>query len=581
MTSRRAPARTGTHMRLVIQLVAILSIAVLPLGLISVFQTSAVLKESRALSEVALLQKTSEIISGERELIQSAIGAARALSSATSVLNASGSTCVNILSRVVEQNEHYSFAGYVSADNELRCASNGARGTISAGDVFTASESDDLQVTTGPSGVLNGQLVLGVGVPVFEADRYLGSVWIAIPYTAPNRMLSNGQKEVDLVIFDVKGEILATEAFTDDRRAPLPSQVTLQDLSKEPTLTFRDLNRAGDLRDFAVVPIIENVVYGLGSWEPQDTGILPIASQKIALYFPLLMWIAAMLVAYFGVNRLVIRHIYRLRNWMLMYLRGRRDFSDAQLDRAPEELEIVAETFRNMTVQLSEHEARRNEDLAEKTVLLKEVHHRVKNNLQLIASIMNMQIRKATSQEARTLLRRVQDRVMALSSVHRILYTAPKLSLVQASDLLEGIVSQLVAAGTMEEAGRHIEISTHFCPAEISPDQALPLSLLATEATINAVKYCGAEEGEDAWIQIVLREQGNGVYCFSVVNSLPEDTPEQDKPDAESGLGARLMDSFVLQLDGEIEVNDLPNRYEIHVTFAAKEADLSDMKIDF
>ncbi len=569
------------HIRLVVQLIAILSIAMLPLGLISVYQTSNVLRETRSLSATALLQRTQSMTSAERELIQSAIGAAKATASAASVLRASADTCDRVLAKLVEQDEHYIFAGYVTETGELRCSSTGERHQLAEGDIFANNQANRTpQVETRSSQVLNGRVVLSVSVPVIDEGSYLGAVWIAIPYTIANQLLTGDDHAVDLLVFDAKGQVLASESFDDNRRIALPADIQLIDLVSGDARTFQHKNRAGVERDFAVVPIVEGIVYGLGSWELQHSGAQLGSTSTIALYFPLLMWAVAMVVAYFGVNRLVVRHIYRLRNWMRMYSAGQIDFSDASLDNPPEELEVVAQAFRNMACKLSEHVRLREEDLAEKTILLKEVHHRVKNNLQLISSIMNMQIRKSGSLEARILLRRVQDRVMALAAIHRTLYTARTLAVVPANHLLEAIVSQLVKVGGMEDGDRHISVSTHICPAEITPDQAVPLCLLATEAAMNAVKYAGPAGGKPAWMQMVLRDQGERVYCLSVVNSRDE-TAEFTDDGTTSGLGSQLIESFVMQLDGKLEVNDSPDRYEVHITFKAHDADTYAEQVDF
>ena len=228
----------------------------------------------------------------------------------------------------------------------------------------------------------------------------------------------------------------------------------------------------------------------------------------------------------------------------------------------------MADAFRAMTRRLSEQDRRREEDLQEKTVLLREVHHRVKNNLQLISSMMNMQIRATDSAEAQRLLRRVQDRVMALSAIHRYLYLARKLSLLRADTLLEDIIQQLVIVGTLDESGQQIKVATQLDPVEINPDQSVPLSLLATEAAMNAVKYCGVNAEGEAWINIALKSQDDGNLCLSIVNSRAGTDNDSAIDDASStGLGSRLIKSFATQLNGTLETEDLPDRFELHVVF--------------
>ena len=165
--------------------------------------------------------------------------------------------------------------------------------------------------------------------------------------------------------------------------------------------------------------------------------------------------------------------------------------------------------------------------------------------MQLISSMLNMQIRATGSLEAKHLLRRVQDRVMALSAIHRYLYLARKLSLVRADTLLEDIIQQLVIVGTLDDRGRQIAVTTALEPVEISPDQSVPLSLLTTEAAINAVKYCGMSRGTDAWINIALKAVSENSFCLSVVNSRAPDGHVAEEAEVTpidgSGLGSKLI----------------------------------------
>jgi two-component sensor histidine kinase len=421
-----------------------------------------------------------------------------------------------------------------------------------------------------PLEFLGGIATFSVTVPVIDEGSFVGTIWIAVPVSALNGALSQAGENVNLVLFKTDGDIIATEDYTENRRSVLPAGHSLQDLAASGRQTFRGESREGETRDFAVSPIVSGQVFVLGSWMPQGRGIqMPIFEQALALYFPFAMWAITIGVAYVGVHRLVIRHVRRLRSWMRLYASGGYDdLGAARLDDAPEELEVMADAFRAMTRRLSEQDRRREEDLQEKTVLLREVHHRVKNNLQLISSMMNMQIRATDSAEAQRLLRRVQDRVMALSAIHRYLYLARKLSMLRADKLLEDIIQQLVIVGTLDDSGQQIKVATDLDPVEINPDQSVPLSLLATEAAMNAVKYCGVNAEGEAWIHIALKSQGDGNLCLSIVNSRAGNENDSATDDASStGLGSRLIKSFATQLNGTLETEDLPERFELHVVF--------------
>lgn len=572
MTERSSALERFFRPKLALRLGLALSLAILPLGLISVFQTYEVLQERRVLSETALLAQTQEALSESRDLIQATLSVGRTLSDILTATAAPFDNCEGILRGVVDREPAYVFAGFVDPDLNVICASDGVppsdRSVTSLG---TELSSREIEVVTHSLEFVAGLATVSVLVPAFEGDDYRGVLWIAIQMNLLIEELAAASSDVDLVVFEDDGEIIATADFTDMRRAVLPENTTLADLVPLGRHTFRDTNRLGVTRDFAVVPLVPGKVFALGSWEPQQSGLVRLRyEQMFALYFPLLIWAITIAIAYIWVHYLVIRHVRRLRSWMRLYAAGRGDLDNARLDNAPDELEVVAESFRAMTRRLSEQEREREADLREKTVLLREVHHRVKNNLQLISSMLNMQIRATKSAEAKHLLRRVQDRVMALSAIHRYLYMARNLSMVRADTLLDGIIQQLVIVGTLDESGRKIGVATQFDAVEINPDQSVPLSLLATEAAINAVKYCGVTTGADAWINIALKDMGDGNFGLSVVNSYVAPTDEEkaaQDPDYGSGLGSKLIESFVAQLNGTLEINQHADRYELHVVF--------------
>ncbi|MBD12886.1 histidine kinase dimerization/phosphoacceptor domain -containing protein [uncultured Roseovarius sp.] len=573
MRSRLAALSGLWTPNLALQLGIGLSLAILPLGFVSVYQTYKVLEERQALSETALLEQTQQAVSESRDIIQSALSTAETLAITVSVFDTEEETCDAVMARVVEESPIYSFAGFVDDTLSLVCASNGGRQDLSnLASIRSELTGRRTEILMHPLEFIGGIATVSVAVPVFAAGQFRGTVWIAVPISALNDQLSTVVPDVDLVLFQSEGEIVATAEFSDFRRSVLPASHGLEDLADSGRQTFRDVNQDGITRDFAVVPIVGDRVLALGSWEPRHkSGWLPGYEGTFALYLPLAMWVITIIVAYIGVNHLVIRHVRRLRSWMRLYAAGRGGLDKARLDNAPEELEVVAEAFRAMTRRLSEQERRLEEDLNEKTVLLREVHHRVKNNLQLISSMLNMQIRATGSLEAKHLLRRVQDRVMALSAIHRYLYLARKLSLVRADTLLEDIIQQLVIVGTLDDRGRQIAVTTAMEPVEISPDQSVPLSLLTTEAAINAVKYCGMSRGTDAWINIALKSVSEDSFCLSVVNSRAPDghTAQEAEvtPIDGSGLGSKLIESFVAQLNGTLEISPQPDRYELHVVF--------------
>lgn len=561
------PPRRRFMRSLTSQLIAVLTVALLPLGLISLYQTSEVLEETRALSETALLGQTERAAERERTLIEGAFGAAAAAGAALLELRRGGDACGPMLARLVETGPRFVHAAFIGPDGATICSSDGqpaSLGDTERYETYRASPRRVVEIEAGaPEG---GPPVLTVGVPLVAGTSFLGYVTIGVPHAVAGPLNEETDRQAELLTFSAEGTILSAGPGLGDIARTLPAAHELAWYFGGAPRAFLGRNTLGEERVFAVVPIVDDTVYALGSWPPERS-----LNGAMALVFPLLMWIVSIFVAYFGLNRLVIRHVRRLQRRMRLYSAGHHEFGTVRLDRAPEELDEVAATFNTMTRTLNENERRREEDLQEKTVLLKEVHHRVKNNLQLISSIMNMQIRAAATDEARRVLRRVQDRVMGLATIHRYLYTARNLGTVRADTLLREIINQLgvVGSGGGEAA---VRISEHLDPVEITPDQSVPLSLLATEAATNAVKYVGRPRDEDPWISLVLKDLGGRKAVLSIVNSLGD--PVHDAlEDNGSGLGSRLIESFVTQLGGTLETEAGTDRFGIHVSFEIAEFD--------
>jgi two-component sensor histidine kinase len=181
-------------------------------------------------------------------------------------------------------------------------------------------------------------------------------------------------------------------------------------------------------------------------------------------------------VAWFAAEQLVTRYIRRLGRAIRAFASGSRVVGDLDMEGAPAEIREVGQAFLRMTDTILHDEAELEDTVHQREVLLREVHHRVKNNLQLIASIMNMQMRRAKSPETKALMRGLQERVMSLATVHKELYQTTGLDR-RARRRASGR-PRAADRGHGLGAGRTFRIETDFAPIPLAPDQAVPLSLL-------------------------------------------------------------------------------------------------------
>ena len=575
----RLTARRGAR------LAVMLAIALFPILLISVFQASSLLREARARSEAALMGETMRAVAGETRLIQEAQGTARVLARVLSTMPTDAPECSALMRSVTEGAPFISLAAFVPPSGMMTCSSNDAPFDFSGSPLFEKTMSMD-----GPSfavnrdGPVSETSILGVIYPVFAATgEKIGIVSLSIPHStllvSEDGPQTTGSRPLVIMTFDHEGTILTSSSGLDFAEEQLPRNRSLTALAGPISTTFSAISRRGVNRIYSVVELVPDQLYALGSWPAEDAASFGPMNVLPPMLFPLVMWLGSLLVAYFAVKRLVIRHIRNLGAAIRGFAGGNRVVGHLDMDDAPMEIRQLADIFEKMTETILRDEAELEDILHHKEVLLREVHHRVKNNLQLIASIMNMQMRQARSPEAKELMRGLQERVMSLATIHRGLYQTTGLGDIDTTELLPDIVNQILKLGT--GPGHRFDVSTEVDDIRLTPDQAVPLALLLTEAMTNALKYSG-NDGPTSWIRVSLKSTGPTTACLSIANSLGAQEREAPPDDANeaTGLGSQLLHAFVQQVDGTQTVTQKDGCYELRVDFTVRPLNESEARYD-
>ncbi|WP_265501209.1 sensor histidine kinase [Paracoccus beibuensis] len=571
---RRITDRLEFTRRLGFRLGGLLSVAILPIGLISLVQNLHLSREAERSAEIALLGRTASAAAGERALLQSALGSADALGPAVLESLDRPQICSQLLRNFVQRSGTYRHAAYIPLDGIVECTSADAADVpldLSDTDLMREfRDSPTTAVTAMSHGPVSRQPVVVVVQPLYRDRDLIGMTALSLTQELlrSTHAMDFGTEGARILTFNNLGHVLNADVSDGgDPQALLPRDLSLVSLLGSGESTFRATANNGETRVFTVVPVVPGLVYALGSWSPKTAGIGVFQMSRFgAVLLPMALWVVSLAVAYFAVFRLVLRHITVLRGQMRRFAIGNRDAAPPVLEDAPTEIADVSQTFHNMARILIRDEEAMEQAVAEKTVLLKEVHHRVKNNLQLIASIINMQSRLIDDPDAKRVLRSVQDRVAALATIYRNLYQAEQLDAVEADRLITDIVTQLVTAS--QAAGRELRVETDIQPLTMLPDQAVPLTLLTTEALTNAVKYAQAPaDGGVSWVRIGLTSPTPGHGLLEIVNSAG---PVQDKKSA--GLGSQLIEAFSMQLEGEITTGFENGAYRLSLYFKLAQA---------
>lgn len=184
--------------------------------------------------------------------------------------------------------------------------------------------------------------------------------------------------------------------------------------------------------------------------------------------------------------------------------------------------------------------------LREKETLLKEVYHRVKNNLQVVTSLFDMQLARLPEGQAHNALRDAADRVGAMALVHEKLYQSGNLSSISLKTYIEDLCERLGTASNIR--GRGIAITTSVEPVEVEMDTAVPLGLLLNEVIINSLKHA-FPNGRKGEIRITLDHTPDHRLRLMIADDgvgYPDTGPRRPK-----SLGMKLVASLSAQLDGE------------------------------
>jgi two-component sensor histidine kinase len=265
-----------------------------------------------------------------------------------------------------------------------------------------------------------------------------------------------------------------------------------------------------------------------------------------------------------GARMMLVHPIKRLSAAVQAWREGGA-FDPGPGGQMPLELRQLANSFAEAGHALAERERQLQRAVEQQELLMQEIHHRVKNNLQIIASLLNLQASRIRLPEARREFAAARDRIRALATLHRHLYAHGDLHTINMRSFLNELCGQLLAA-LGETAGSRIHLTIEAPELQISSDQAVPIALIVTEAVSNAAKYAfpdgrsghisvalGAEEER---ARLVIQDDGVGV---------PEG-PGETETGMRDGLGLHLIRGFARQLGARLDITqDHGTRYEVLV----------------
>jgi len=525
------------------RLAAALAVALLPVLALSGLQAA------QAFRREAEYQRSDLILGAER----SAANARARIDGAVVLLEtlrpeSSGPGCQERLQGLVQRLKGFSALIRVGPDGKIDCASGEfpyKRVAPSADWFARLRQGENLAIARAPAQVFAPESSLIAAVRVNTNRTFDGAFMAVIPIArlrpvADDRALP---ANAEVAIIDRSGAVLTAtdiEVFRGVRRN------WIGQAADDGSTVFYGNDPDGGQRVFAGAPLVGNDVFVLLSAPSQELFSWAILNPFASFILPLLAWLLALAAVLSVSERVVIRWLGYLERIAGIYAKGRFTVRPVQARNAPLEIRTLAQTLDQMADAIDARDHSLRESIAHKDALMREIHHRVKNNLQVISSLLNMQQRSLTDPAARAAMSDTRQRITALALIYRTLYQSPDLRRADVRQFLEELIAQLISG----EVGRGPLVRTELevDPLVIDPDKLAPLALWAVEAITNAQKHAFDQRGGSLKVRFKVGEE-NTVLEVEDDGDAPPEQPEEGK-----GVGRTLMTAFGRQLRGSSEI---------------------------
>jgi len=406
-------------------------------------------------------------------------------------------------------------------------------------------------VTVDPGARYSSRPSLFVASRTIDPETGFGALAAVIPLDSLrpeliDRSLPAGSQ---VAIVDRKGQILSV---TDETAFPRDVSAWVDRASAEGTFLDYGFDRSLVRRAYSAAPLVEDELFVILSAPSRGLSSTNWLDPLSGIVFPLIAFVVALLAVFYAAERGVGRWIVYLQRVAAIYARGRFTVRPLKADKAPPEIRDLAETLDHMAGAIVARDQALHDNLAQKDALMREIHHRVKNNLQVISSLLSMQERALTDPAARMAMNDTRQRITALALIYRALYQGVDIKHVDLKPFLEELTGQLLA-GDMSAHG-HVRTEVRADTLVIDPDKLAPLALFAVEAVTNAQKHALSERG--GTLTVEFRVRGPEAELVIADDGGGRGTPPD--PETIKGVGRTLMTAFARQLRGHatLEVNE-------------------------
>jgi two-component sensor histidine kinase len=383
--------------------------------------------------------------------------------------------------------------------------------------------------------------------PLFSSSgTYVGAVSTGINLSWIEHELGNSDTSPTSLIgiADANGKIVMTSG---------PRRFQKIDIAKSFGAAATVDSYDGEEWMYSSAPLYENQLHVVYAEQAQPL-ILPIRDQlRAGVLWPLLAVMLTMLAVWVGVNKMVVRWLKELGQVTRQFASG--DYSErrARFLRAPPEIAEVGADLHSMAQAITHRSEALEASIKLTRSMAREVNHRVKNNLQMIMSLLALQSAQVKNDEAKTVLDQTRVRMAALALIHRLLYEKGEEAdqgEVDMDRLFQELCHQL-----RNSVGAQKDVKL-TCQADVGNrpvDEAIPVALLAVEAITNVYRHA-FPAGHTGTVRVNL-SQADDIITLDISDQGVGFDPDTNQ----NFMGMDLIRAFVEQLDGKLVIDAAPN----------------------
>jgi two-component sensor histidine kinase len=538
------------------KLVAVLAVTFLPviaLSGVDAYRDAAATKARQVESVLGSAEASSsrhrELLEGSRRLLMSACGEESVPASAgPEPAPAAIERCDGYLARVVQSfPSDYSALLVTDSAGQVRCANSPAAINKSLGDrpVFKAvRETKKFAIGTTTASRVTRNSIVPLAVPVMDGDRFLGMCAIGLSIKAFDPGLA---ASANATLVDNNGVPLAGRSETT---LALPVTSRLAKAISESERVFTDFGQDGLQYEFHILPLAENVLFTVAAVPVRDGLAVLIENWGGFALIVLFLGISLLAVA-IGADRWCVRPLNYIQDFAGRVARGEKITLVPPRPWTPEML-AVAKGINGMADAIASRESELRSGLEQRDHMLREIHHRVKNNLQMISSLLNLQAGEIRSPRLRRFFGDAQNRVLTLSILHRHLYERSSWSLVDFQQFISDLVRQItVARPRSDKTMPRYQIRAPTMA--VGPDTAIPVGLIVTEAVSSALNHDFSGVGQpEIRIEAIQKDDENAELVIEDNGLETEYGSIQSQ--MRGGFGVTLVRGLAMQLGGEATI---------------------------